>query len=719
MGSNEADHTSPVHANPPENRGDGPAASGVKSAVLDIIKIPEVSVTRFVYSLSTSAIQADLPIALRVEVGVRTGLLDAFCTAIQDSVEGESDHRLRLRQTGQMLYRLLFPADSQEASLLSSRLADWRDPLVISTNDADIPWELLHDGREYLGVRLALGRQMVTSTLFQEGRPIGEIRRALIVSNPTGDLPSAEAEADRLARFFQARDIACRTLTCGEADLVTVLRELAAGYDIFHYSGHVGADESGRTGLRLHDHYLLDEEIRHGLATAPGADSHVPPVVFVNGCHSAPQLSSVCGAFLNSGSRIVVGARYGIVDEPARVFAERYYSGLLKGMTAGVALQETRSSLSNDPTGTWAAFVLFGQPATQLWNARPTGNTSPEPPAFRGPFWEEFGAKLEPAAAATVRKILDTAQPFGLVTSFHLASGLVSANTILTAAVDASGIDRSTITDMLEMFAAQDDIRGPITTTEPVEITQSEEGRPEPGVVAAPRPSDNALGILTRAVDIAHDDDRDIVTLDDLADAFVQTGGGVVGEFLTHVGVELAVPDTPFVQSGAFRARQVQPETQRALQCARLLSSTKGEIVGSYALVMGLALARSAVLREALLDQGPVGERAVGVLFPEIFHLTVSDFSPRARQAMQAAFDAPRVSGGQAIDDTALLLGALADENGTASQLLHGWGIDAGRLRASLLTAGSSRGDQPAGAGTARGAIRSSGDRRHPYMEGR
>lgn len=657
-------------------------------AVLYVDKVEQGQMSHYSYRLTTSSAQADAPMALRVEASLRPQIVEAMCRSLQAGAERAPDHGSRLRRDGEILYRLLF-GQSREARELAARLSAWRDPLVISTNDVQMPWELVHDGTEFLGIRLALGRQIVTSEVFQEGRPIGpvgETRRALIVSNPTDDLDAANDESTGLARFLKSHGIECTVLGRDRAEFVSVIDGLTHGtYDIFHYSGHVGMDESGNPGLRLKDQYLSVREIRAACAALGDGPTAAPPVVFLNGCQSAEHLSSVCGAFLDTGSRIVMGTRYRIIDLAAREFAECWYTGLLAGLSAGRALQQARDSQRHGVSGTWAAFVLFGQPATQLWEppltepgpALPPGSQLPgdDPadergsadseagPALlrKGP-WAAHARCLDGTARQLLLKVIDSARGFNAVTSFHLAVGLISAPSALAAAVDAAEIDPRWLS---EMVALNPDLA----------VTEDD---------GSPGPSDNVRRVLNRAASLAHADSRDRVTIDDLAAAFADTGGGEAGKLLSSLGVDLGRSGSFFSDSGVFRSQFLTPETHRALSSALLVATVKGEVISSHSMLVGFALASSQALREALLDQGRPGAAAVRTLFPEASRPTLPQFSRRAALSFERALEIAQDTEGGPVSDALVLREILADPDSAACAMLTGLGVDPVKVRASL-----------------------------------
>ncbi len=638
-------------------------------AVLKVSKEERGALTDYQYSLDTS-VHTGLPVSLQVRVSLSTQMISTLCTAAQQASEAATDHPRQLRSLGQTIYRLLF-YKSHEGQLIASRLADWRDALIVSSNEVEIPWELLHDGTDFLGTRLPVGRQMLTPHIFGLGAPVGQIRSALIVSNPNGDLPAAAAESGRLAAFLKLQGIECTHLSGPAAKFIRVSEELRKGHDIFHYSGHVGLDATDRPSLRLSDMFFAAEDMLAMLAEPGETPTKAPPIVFVNGCSSATHMTSVCGAFLHTGSRIVMGTRYRIDDEAARDFAEAWYGHLLSGMTAGAALRASRSAQRDGPTGTWAAFVLFGQPTIQLWPdgqepkpVAPPPQETVEPPP--GEFWADHAAWLRADVIRLIRRFTDVAAgDIGVVTSFHLAAALLEEETPLSAAIESSDIERATIVDALEIFTTLG--------------FEGEAADPDGEVIL----SDNVRRVFEQAIQKARADGRVHIGVGDVATAFMAAGGGHAGELLTQLGVELSTEASLF-RSGGLNAALVAPETQRAIRCARFMSSTRGEIIGSYSLILGFALANSAIFREALLHQGSQGEKVVRSFFPDGMRVLSRHFSERAHAALEQAL----VAGDGTVNDAQLLARALSDPGGTASALVQSWGLDRERLLASCEALG-------------------------------
>ena len=183
--------------------------------------------------------------------------------------------------------------------------------LLIDPSDPELPWELAHDGEDYLALKYAVARQFLLPQ--PPRRNPGRTSRhfaSLIIGNPTGDLPAADREVDELVRLIEATPGTAppRILMRRRATRPAVLGELASGaYDLIHFSGHAilprippspaherGAGGEGATaagGLVLaREELLTAAEIEQNLGGCP--------FVFLNGCETA---RGQAGAALTDG----------------------------------------------------------------------------------------------------------------------------------------------------------------------------------------------------------------------------------------------------------------------------------------------------------------------------------------------------------------------------------------------------------------------------------
>jgi len=277
-----------------------------------------------------------------------------------------------LGRLGRLMFSALLPRPIQDAL----RTLSPDVPLVIATDDAQLPWELLHDDAQFLALRRPVSRRLLSNRLARQNAPRSSGRRAyLFITNPTGDLSQADAEAEQLVDMLDASterifgEILCR----GQASRVKVLQALTSGeYDLIHYSGHAKPG-----ALLLADGELSATEIQGALRGQP--------FVFLNACDSAresegqvegvPALPyagleahNLASAFILGGALGFMGTLWPVYDDKSREFADHFYAVVLRGEAVGEALRRTRQRILNThPTDLiWASFVLYGDPTLRI-----------------------------------------------------------------------------------------------------------------------------------------------------------------------------------------------------------------------------------------------------------------------------------------------------------------------------------------------------------------
>lgn len=267
-----------------------------------------------------------------------------------------------------------------------------------------IPWELLHDGDEFLGRRFRIGRLVTLengdgAALQRSMRPPLSV---LVVADPSGDLPAAREEALELAELLEdAPSFGSVTLLMGDVTTRT-FRDALARHDVLHYAGH--AETRGPASfLRLSDGELstdLLEQLR-GRVDFPG-------LVVLNACGSADDTvrlsqggsgkgngnsnggdgggggggsgddaaaaAGLASSFLMCGARHVVGTLWEVRDEVARRFARAFYRALGKGLSIGEAMAAGRDRAIERwglPSLLWSAHLLYGDPT---WRCEGSSN---------------------------------------------------------------------------------------------------------------------------------------------------------------------------------------------------------------------------------------------------------------------------------------------------------------------------------------------------------
>jgi hypothetical protein len=284
-----------------------------------------------------------------------------------------------IRDMGDFMYQLILPED------MKRYLDETPCSLTITTNDQELPWELMVCRDEFLCLgrpvaRMPMGREFPRAHPRRSGT---KLRFLLIYADPDGNLHHAreEVEALRNALVGEWQDrIEVQMLQAKEASgqkLNDVLRR--DEFDIIHFAGHAmfDAKEPELSGLMLDDKEIFSaQKIRRLLRGRP--------LVFLNACDSActataaaPQKAEyllkesnegLASAFIYGGALGCIGSLWPIYDRPAAEFAIECYRGLLCGQMIGQAMRDARKTIKQRHPNqiTWAAFVLYGDPTFRL-----------------------------------------------------------------------------------------------------------------------------------------------------------------------------------------------------------------------------------------------------------------------------------------------------------------------------------------------------------------
>ena len=261
------------------------------------------------------------------------------------------------------------------------------------------PWELMHDGEQFLCLKHFMGRFVNSSEKipsanrppesYKFNTPLDKISILLIaVPKPqTRDdgtqydqLSQAEAEMDAIISTLAGEpDIDLKVRTGKEANFSNITKDLSeGGYHIVHFCGHAKFDEKRprQSSLVLHD----DDLTTGWLYTSIVGKPPVPVFCFINGCETARSnvdakdaqgrniqmnVFSLARALLDTGTYLL-GTRWKVDDTAAKHFASQFYTSLLKeGKPLGHAIQEARrecqKAVAEDDLA-WASYILYGDP---------------------------------------------------------------------------------------------------------------------------------------------------------------------------------------------------------------------------------------------------------------------------------------------------------------------------------------------------------------------
>ena len=272
---------------------------------------------------------------------------------------------------GKLLFTMFLPVQIQK------HLEKINDPLILQTNDNEVPWELLHDENDFLSLKVPIGRKL----RIREAPRVNQVAkhgkiRFLFIANPTGDLGSAEEEVEFIRSNLNP-EIEVDILKGDEATNASILSAFRSGnYDVIHYAGHAefnlkSPDESALIGAN--NSRIFAQEIKRILGGKP--------FVFLNACGSGKEkicedgssytgsdTEGLASSFILGGSLGLIGASWSTPDISAGVLASEFYKFFLNGETIGEALRKARIQFkqirANDIN--WLAFILYGDPTLKL-----------------------------------------------------------------------------------------------------------------------------------------------------------------------------------------------------------------------------------------------------------------------------------------------------------------------------------------------------------------
>ncbi|MEX1995075.1 MAG: CHAT domain-containing protein [Steroidobacteraceae bacterium] len=275
-----------------------------------------------------------------------------------------------LETFGERLTDLLLPEEIAQALPVVKSA-----PLVVVHDSASAhwPWEALCiDGWQPAAAK-GLSRRYAAEGMsvakWREQRRREREFNVLLVINPTGDLPGANEEGDRVAKMLAHLPGAGITaIRGGDATRARLLAEFRSGdYDAIHYAGHAFFDAASPASSGI---------LCAGGRVLSGADlaalDSVPALVFFNACESGRlrqavkplrQLDRSVGfaeAFLRGGVANFIGTWWPVSDTAAAAFATTLYRDLAIGQSIGAALNASRGAVRTLPSADWANYLHYG-----------------------------------------------------------------------------------------------------------------------------------------------------------------------------------------------------------------------------------------------------------------------------------------------------------------------------------------------------------------------
>lgn len=314
------------------------------------------------------------------ELQVTMAGIDAHCRDVTDTLNRANtrgkvskDILNKLRDVGQVLFDELLTAKAKEA-LRGSKVQD----VVFTIEDSlvQIPWELLHDGEQFLCQKFNMGRIVKTrhGVVNIKQRELSRPLKMLIVSDPRGDLENSSKEGTNIREKLDVNPSFISANQKSGQVTAAYLKEKIRNFDIVHYAGHADytpADPSSSGWLLDGGKFTADDVIKL-VGGRP-----MPALVFCNACQSGQtgewklgagynqEIFGLANAFLLSGVQHYIGTFWEILDEPGALFATEFYTALMEGASIGEAMRQARMFLIKaygEDTIVWASYMLYGDP---------------------------------------------------------------------------------------------------------------------------------------------------------------------------------------------------------------------------------------------------------------------------------------------------------------------------------------------------------------------
>ena len=281
-----------------------------------------------------------------------------------------------LRELSADLYNILFPKDVETAieNLKAKHL------IIVPHKELHrVPWEILHNGEDYLGLKYAISKNFsldLTSIALNKRMNVKtDGFAALLMGNPTQDLAGAETEVNKIENILNS---------IGEAKTITLQRDKATKQNfidniknplnIFHFSGH-GQFQTppGFSSLVFNNKNELTANELSGLSF----NLKSSPIVSLSACESgitAPisgdELMGLIRGFIIAGSSSIVSTSWRVYDNSACRLMVEFYENLINKNCVGLSLKKARETVFNDYNGEilhWGAYTLYGDPFRSIF----------------------------------------------------------------------------------------------------------------------------------------------------------------------------------------------------------------------------------------------------------------------------------------------------------------------------------------------------------------
>lgn len=268
-----------------------------------------------------------------------------------------------LKESWNTIYRLYIPENIREA--LKNQVE--KEYLVIKTDEQEIPWEIMHDNDNFLSLKYAISRKIMTrenirkNSFKQNKKP-----KILFITNPTLDLPWTIQETKEIINnlWNKAEIVAIFWKDVTWAKVFSLLWQ--DDFDIIHYSWHAYFDSKNpdNSWIILNDWIITCSEIKRLL--------NWNPLIFLNACSSWRNDDSdfektwedtiwIASSFLIWWAKWVISTLWPVSDNVASDFASEFYTKFLNWNNIWESLLHSKKEvfIKYPKDITWASFIYY------------------------------------------------------------------------------------------------------------------------------------------------------------------------------------------------------------------------------------------------------------------------------------------------------------------------------------------------------------------------
>ncbi|MCA2505000.1 MAG: CHAT domain-containing protein [Microcystis sp. M54BS1] len=293
------------------------------------------------------------------------------------SGRADTDYYTRLPEdhakTGQGLYRWLDGTERILQNELDSHRGE-KIVLAISTSKGlvHLPWELLHDGQNFLVSKLPAivpmrwmktgNERLLTVDNNPQDRALNVV---FMASSAKGVKPILDFEAEE-GKILKATRGKPLSLTVEESGCIQELGELIASkdrgyFDVIHLSGHATIKE--RKPYFITETEYGDRQDTSAEDIARELQFNLPKLLFLSGCRTGysdgDEILSMAEKLLENGAKAVLGWGQPVRDNEAADTAAILYEKLSQGFTLSESLAFAYQKLLGNQARDWHCLRLY------------------------------------------------------------------------------------------------------------------------------------------------------------------------------------------------------------------------------------------------------------------------------------------------------------------------------------------------------------------------